>query len=101
MLKKGIEQADKIIEDVTNTADLSLKISEVSEIYSISSGTAEVLGLKDVQMNELLSFKGGIMGMVQTLREDRVGVVFLNNPDNLKAGDKATKLSASKSRICV
>ena len=28
MLKKGIEQADKIIEDVTNTADLSLKISE-------------------------------------------------------------------------
>lgn len=91
MLKKGIEQADKIIEDVTNTADLSLKISEVSEIYSISSGTAEVLGLKDVQMNELLSFKGGIMGMVQTLREDRVGVVFLNNPDNLKAGDKAKR----------
>ena len=91
MLKKGIAQADKIIEDVTNDTDLSLKISEVSEIYSISSGTAEVLGLKDVQMNELLSFKGGVMGMVQTLHEDRVGVVFLSNADNLKSGDKAKR----------
>lgn len=91
MLKKGIKQAEKIIEDVTNTTELSLKISEVSEIYSISSGTAEVLGLKDVQMNELLSFKGGVMGMVQTLQEDRVGVVFLNNADDLKAGDKAKR----------
>lgn len=91
MLEKGIKQADKIIEDVTNDTDLSLKISEVNEIYSISSGTAEVLGLKDVRMNELLSFKGGVMGMVQTLHEDRVGVVFLSNADNLKAGDKAKR----------
>ncbi len=91
MLKKGIKQAGKIIEDVTNDTDLTLKISEVSEIYSISSGTAEVLGLKDVQMNELLSFKNGVMGMVQTLHEDRVGVVFLSNADGLKAGDKAKR----------
>lgn len=91
MLKKELTQVDKIIEDITDTTELTLKISEVSEIYSITSGTAEVLGLKDVQMNELLSFKNGVMGMVHTLHEDRVGVVFLSNPDGLKAGDKAKR----------
>ncbi len=91
MLKKATKQADKIIENVTDSTDLTLKISEVSEIYSISSGTAEVMGLRDAKMNELLSFKGNVMGMVQTLYEDKVGVVFLNNPQNLKAGDKAKR----------
>ena len=91
MLKKGLKQVDTIIEDITNSTELTLKISEVNEIYSITAGTAEVLGLKDVQMNELISFKNGIMGMVHTLHEDSVGVVFLSNPDRLKAGDKAKR----------
>lgn len=91
MLKEATTQAKKIIDTVTDETDLSLKISEVSEIYSISSGTAEILGLRDAKMNELLSFKGNIMGMVHSLHEDRVGVVFLNNPQQLKAGDKVKR----------
>ena len=50
-----------------------------------------MLGLSDVKMNELLSFKNNIMGVVQTLQKDRVGVIFLNNADSLKAGDKAKR----------
>ncbi|MGN1063444.1 MAG: F0F1 ATP synthase subunit alpha [Alphaproteobacteria bacterium] len=91
MLKTATKHAGEIIKEVTDKTDLTLKISEVSEIYSISAGTAEVLGLADVRMNELLTFNHGVMGMVQTLHEDRVGVVFLTNPDKLKAGDKAKR----------
>lgn len=91
MLRKATKSAEKIIKETTTETNVELKISEVSEIYSISSGTAEVLGLSDVQMNELLMFKDNVMGMVQTLQADKVGVVFLTNPDKLKAGDKAKR----------
>lgn len=91
MLRKATTSAEKIIAKATAATDVKLKVSEVSEIYSISAGTAEVLGLSDVQMNELLAFKDGVMGMVQTLHADKVGVVFLTNADTLKAGDKAKR----------
>lgn len=91
MLRKATTSAEKIIKRTTEETDVTLKVSEVSEIYSISSGTAEVLGLSSVQMNELLTFKGGVMGMVQTLHADKVGVVFLTNADKLRAGDQAKR----------
>lgn len=91
MLKNVTQQTRQEIQKTTEDTDMKLKISEVSEILSISSGTAEVLGLASVKMNELLTFKDDVTGMVQTLREDSVGVVFLTNPKDLKAGDKAKR----------
>ena len=91
MLKKASAKAGKIIDETIKETAVDLKVSEVSVIHSLSAGTAEVHGLSDVQMNELLLFKNNIMGMVHSLSEDSVGVVFLNNPDSLKAGDKATR----------
>jgi len=91
MLKKASRQAQQIIDQTIESTSVELKVSQSSVIHSISSGTAEVLGLSDVKMNELLSFKNNIMGVVQTLQKDRVGVIFLNNADSLKAGDKAKR----------
>ena len=42
-------------------------------------------------MEELLEFPNGVWGMVQTLNKDSVGVVFLDNPDSLKAGDRVRR----------
>ena len=64
---------------------------EVSIIKSISAGTAVVGGLENVQMEELLDFPHNVKGMVQTLNEDSVGVVFLDNPEALKAGDRVRR----------
>lgn len=91
MLKNASQKATKAIQSAIQKTDNGLKVSEVSSIISISAGTAEVAGLSKVQMNELLTFRGDTVGMVQTLERDRVGVVFLTNADHLKAGDKAKR----------
>ena len=91
MLKNASQKATKAIQSAIQKSDNGLKVSEVSTIISLSSGTAEVAGLSKVQMNELLTFRGNTVGMVQTLEQDRVGVVFLTNADHLKAGDKAKR----------
>ena len=91
MLKDASKQAKKVIEETIEKTTNQLHVSEVSTIISISAGTAEVAGLSQVKMNELLTFRGGTVGMVQTLHADRVGVVFLTNADHLKAGDRAKR----------
>ena len=68
-----------------------LKTEGVSIIHSISAGTAIVKGLAKAQMEELLEFPNGVWGMVQTLAKDAVGVVFLDSPDSLKAGDRVRR----------
>ena len=91
MFKKVSKKAMDIIEENTKKTKATLKTHEVSEILSISSGTALLTGLSDVKMDEMLLFPGNVSGMVQTLSEESVGIVFLDNPDHLKAGDKATR----------
>src|SRR5574344_1589133 len=64
---------------------------EVSIVRSISAGTAMVSGLDNAEMDEMLQFPQNVLGMVQTLNEDSVGVVFLDNPDKIKAGDRVMR----------
>ncbi len=91
MLKKASKEADKVITEALKKTKMDLNVSETSTIISISSGTAEVSGLSKVKMNELLTFKNNVIGMVQTLSADKVGIVFLTNADTLKAGDQAKR----------
>lgn len=85
------EQAHTLIEKSIQDSNTDIKVSEASLIRSISAGTAEVTGLQHAQMNELLTFKNNVIGMVQTLSSDFVGVVFLTDSSSLKAGDTAKR----------
>lgn len=91
MEKPILEQADTLIDKSISNANADIKISEASLIRSLSAGTAEVTGLPSVQMNELLTFKNNVIGMVQTLHPDFAGVVFLTDSSDLKAGDTAKR----------
>ena len=77
-------------ESIENTRAV-LKTEEVSLVQSISAGTAIVSGLENAQMDELLLFPNNVLGMVQTLNRNSVGVVFLDNPDQIKAGDRVVR----------
>ena len=79
------------IEKTIDDLKADIKQEEVSIVQSVLSGTAVVSGLTGAQMDELLMFEGNVQGMVQTLNEDSVGVVFLDNPDSVKAGDKVKR----------
>jgi len=91
MLKNATKNANNIIEKSVQETRALLKTEEVSQIQSISAGTAIVSGMKNAQMDEMIMFPKNTSGMVQSLKEDSVGIVFLDNPDHLKAGDKAVR----------
>ena len=85
------QTAMKAIQQGIKKTNPRLKVNEVSVIESISAGTAMVSGLSGAQMNEMLLFDGNVSGMVQSLSKGQVGVVFLDNPEHLKAGDKVVR----------
>ena len=88
-MKNVARTTQRNIQSAIRKTKTTLRLKEANEILSISSGTAQVLGLSHAKMNELLSFKNGVIGMVHNLDEKTAGVVFLTNADTLKAGDSA------------
>lgn len=85
------KQTLQAIQQSIEKTDMKLKKEEISVVQSISSGTAIVSGLENVQMDELLQFPHGVQGMVQTLDRQSVGVVFLDDPHKIKAGDRVVR----------
>ncbi len=91
MVRNVSKNAKKITQSALKKTSFSLQVKEANEILSMSAGTALISGLSEVKLNELLHFKNEAIGMVHTLNEDSVGVVFLKNSEGLKAGDKAIR----------
>lgn len=89
-MKKKEMTVKKSIQDAIKKTKPTLHFKEVNEILSISAGTAQVSGLSHAKINELLTFKDNVIGMLHNLETKSAGVVFLTNADSLKAGDRAT-----------
>lgn len=88
MLIEAVKDVFGIVQDTIDLQSAKMNIEEISTVSSVSGGTAEVSRLDNVQMEELLMFPNNVMGMTFTLSENSVGVVFLNQPDEIKAGDR-------------
>jgi F-type H+-transporting ATPase subunit alpha len=68
-----------------------LRASEVGEITWVTSGIARVRGLPGVGAEELLRFRGGILGIAASLEPDGLGVILLGDGGRLRAGDEARR----------
>ena len=66
---------------------LAPEIRQVGRVESAGDGIAMLSGLPDARLDELLRFEGGQSGFVQTLDEDRIGCVLLDDADGIHAGD--------------
>lgn len=66
---------------------LAPRLSEIGRLESVADGVAFVSGLPNARLDELVSFKDGIMGFVQTLEKDTVGCVLLDDSSVLASGD--------------
>ena len=89
MPKTIAQNARKNVEETLKKSSFQLRVKEVNAIKSMAAGTAIVSGLSHAKINELLTFKNGVIGMVHSLSDDGAGVIFLTNADSLKAGDRA------------
>lgn len=91
MLKKTTVNAKKILNKAIKKTQPKMRVSELNTILSLATGTAEISGLSKAKINELLTFKNGVIGMIHSLKPNSAGVIFLSNADSLKAGDRAVR----------
>jgi F-type H+/Na+-transporting ATPase subunit alpha len=60
---------------------------EVGFVISVSTGVAQVSGLPGIGLEELVEFRGGLLGIAFNVDEAAIGVVLLGNNQGLQAGD--------------
>ncbi|MEX0743103.1 MAG: F0F1 ATP synthase subunit alpha, partial [Actinomycetota bacterium] len=65
----------------------SLEREEVGRVVEAGDGIARVKGLPQAMANELLEFKGGLLGLAFNLDEDEIGCVILGESDSIEEGD--------------
>ncbi len=67
-------------------------LEEIGTVLMIGDGIARVYGLSNAEQGELVEFeKNGLLGLVQNLEEDNVGVVLLGDAEDINEGDKVKR----------
>ena len=67
------------LEDINS----QVKFEEVGTVLEVGDGVAHVYGLENVRANELVEFENGVKGVALNLEESNVGVVLLNNVNEI------------------
>ena len=68
-----------ILKQELDNVNSQVKFDEVGTVLEVGDGVAHVYGLENVRSNELVEFENGVKGVALNLEESNVGVVLLNN----------------------
>jgi F-type H+-transporting ATPase subunit alpha len=85
--RSAVEQALATIRDARSRFVPAMSFEEVGQVSSVATGVARVSGLPGVGFDELVRFKGDVVGIAFNVDADEVGVVLLDDYWRLKAGD--------------
>jgi len=70
-----------------NATALGPVAEQIGRVERIADGIAQISGLPDVRLGELLRFERGHVGFAFTLDRDTLSCVFLDDPAAVEAGD--------------
>ncbi|CAG0935106.1 F-type H+-transporting ATPase subunit alpha [Thermoflexales bacterium] len=82
-------EIESLIKDLTsqiNAFKPQVEAVDVGEVLEVGDGIARVSGLTHVQLNELVEFSNGVLGVAFNLEEDRVGVIILGEYAEIEEG---------------
>ena len=65
---------------------LGVTTEQVGRISEVGDGIARVTGLPGAEVNELLEFEGGVMGLALNLDEESIGAVILGEDTHIEEG---------------
>jgi F-type H+-transporting ATPase subunit alpha len=83
MAFKTDDQFSTVIKAKIARYEKSYSVSEQGRVISIGDGIANVTGLDNVMLNELVEFENGSLGMALNLEADFVGVVMLGEYESI------------------
>lgn len=84
-LKAVAEGTFSLLARVIEKHKPELRAREVGRICSVSHGIARVEGLPGVRAEELVQFPGGLLGLAFNIDVSEVGVILLDEAENLGA----------------
>lgn len=85
------EEITSIIKEKITNFVPSVKLGEEGTVISVGDGIARIYGLNNALAGELLTFPGGVQGMVMNLEYDNIGCVLLGDDTKVKEGDTVTR----------
>lgn len=80
-------EISKLIKAQIKNIDQDVEMDESGTVITVGDGIANVFGLRNAMMSELLLFPHDMYGMVMNLEEDQVGAVLLGDNPDIKEGD--------------
>lgn len=81
------EEISSALQEEIAGFDDKVKLESIGRVIRIGDGIAEIWGLDDVMMSELVEFPDGTFGLVLNLETDTVGAVLFGSDQNIKEGD--------------
>lgn len=85
------EEISSLIKEQIRNYDQKIHSDDVGYVISVGDGIAMVQGIEKAMSSELLEFPHGVMGMVQNLEEDHIGVVLLGSDTAIREGDEVRR----------
>ena len=85
------DEISTLIQKQIQGFDEGIELKETGRIISVGDGIARIYGLEKAMAGELLSFPGGLSGMVLNLEEDNVGAILLGPDSKIKEGDEVQR----------
>jgi len=89
--RKVVREAFELFSDVVSRQTADLRPRETGLVTEVQRGIAEVVGLPNVQSDELLRFAGNHRGFAFNLDRDEVGCVLLDESQQLQAGTRVER----------
>jgi len=90
-IREAVHRAFDLLSDVVSEQTAELRPRETGLVTEVQRGIAEVVGLPNVQSDEILRFSGNHRGFVFNLDRDEVGCVLLDESQQLQAGTRVER----------
>lgn len=86
--EKLIDESETMFEDALENLDYKLHFKETGKVTYIGEGITNVNGLNNASSDELLRFKGNVLGVAFNLDPGIIGAMMLDDYDKLNVGDE-------------
>ncbi|PHM05825.1 F0F1 ATP synthase subunit alpha, partial [Nostoc sp. 'Peltigera malacea cyanobiont' DB3992] len=90
-LQTVLQDTFAVYTQVLDRQEAKLRSQEIGIVQSIGQGIAKIIGLPNVQSEEIVRFTGGSLGLVFNLDPEEVGVVLLDSSDQLQSGTQVQR----------
>jgi len=90
-LKSILEKTSEALAQARKDHEPLLRVQEVGMVTYVGSGIVRASGLRGVRAEELIRFTGNLLGMAFNVDSNEIGVVLLDEGENISAGSEVRR----------